>query len=104
MSRYEVMYVIRSGGCHRWTSWWMSSLDLTVDVIVGPRSGCHRWTSWRMSSLDCVLKGEGGGSVCGLPDVFGKGWTKTSRRMGQDEQEEGSIHYVKYFNFCFRPY
>lgn len=65
----------------------MSSLDFVADVIAGLRA-----------------EGGGGGSVCGLPDVFGKGWTKTSRRMGQDEQEEGSIHYVKYFNFCFRPY
>lgn len=87
MSRYEVMYVIRSGGCHRWTSWWMSSLDLTVDVIVGPRSGCHRWTSWRMSSLDCVLKGEGGGQYVDYLMCSGKGgprraggWARTSRR------------------------
>lgn len=87
MSRYEVMYVIRSGGCHRWTSWWMSSLDLTVDVIVGPRSECHRWTSWRMSSLDCVLRGYYVDNlICsgkGGPRRAG-GWARTRRRKDRD--------------------
>lgn len=56
----------------------MSSLDFVADVIAG-------------------LRAEG--VLCGQPNVFRKGWTETSRRMGQDEEEEGSRHYVKYFMF-----
>lgn len=61
----------------------MSSLDFVADVIAG-------------------LRAEG--VLCELPDVFGKGCAETSRRMGQDEQEEGSRHYVKCFIFYVLGY